>query len=303
MLNILKKFFLITSLIFYALTLYSFFYANSTIFIIFFVLHSIAILIFALITVTGKEDNSEEINEYIERIQNIKAQWRDETDSLKKELSKKSDSSTTLEEQVVADNLKIVELNETIESLKTKLAEAADAVSSDMINVETNLSEDISVIPPFLPERATTSTVNIIDVAKSVANEYHDPAVKAGVSVTISSTEDSLLVKMDHNLVRTLFRNIIDNSIKYMNRHGSLIITISSIGDEVFVVCKDNGDGLSVDETKHIFELNYQGSNRISGNGLGLFQAKAIVTYYGGTIYAKSNNGTGMGIYIQLPNT
>ena len=42
---------------------------------------------------------------------------------------------------------------------------------------------------------------------------------------------------------------------------------------------------------------------RISGNGLGLTQAKAIVEYYGGTIYAKSNTGNGMGIYIQLPTT
>lgn len=64
---------------------------------------------------------------------------------------------------------------------------------------------------------------------------------------------------------------------------------------------KDNGAGLPAQETTHIFELNYQGSNRISGNGLGLAQAKAIVEYYGGTIYAKSSAGCGMAIYIQLP--
>lgn len=49
-------------------------------------------------------------------------------------------------------------------------------------------------------------------------------------------------------------------------------------------------------------ELNFQGSNRLSGNGLGLAQARAIVEYYGGTIYAKSTQGGGMGIYIQLPS-
>ena len=51
-----------------------------------------------------------------------------------------------------------------------------------------------------------------------------------------------------------------------------------------------------------MFELNYQGSNMISGTGLGLAQAKAIVEHYGGTIYARSPKGTGMGIYIQFPN-
>ena len=80
-----------------------------------------------------------------------------------------------------------------------------------------------------------------------------------------------------------------------------MVITISTIGDDVFIIFKDTGEGLADTETDHIFELNFQGSNRISGNGLGLYQAKAIVNYYGGTIYAKSHFGGGMGIYIQLP--
>ncbi len=100
-----------------------------------------------------------------------------------------------------------------------------------------------------------------------------------------------------------MFRNIIDNSIKYMQTEGSLVITISAIEDDIFIVLKDTGKGLDESETKHIFELNYQGSNRISGNGLGLTQAKAIVEHYGGTIYARSPAGSGMGIYIQLPTT
>ena len=108
-------------------------------------------------------------------------------------------------------------------------------------------------------------------------------------------------MRADPNRIITLFRNIIDNSIKYMKRAGSLVITISTIGDDIFIVLKDTGEGLNEDETKHIFELNFQGSNRISGNGLGLAQAKAIVESYGGTIYAKSTEGKGMGIYIQLP--
>ena len=100
-----------------------------------------------------------------------------------------------------------------------------------------------------------------------------------------------------------MFRNIIDNSIKYMKKAGTLVVTISTIEDDIFIVLKDTGNGLPENETKHIFELNFQGSNRISGNGLGLTQAKAIVEHYGGTIYARSPKGSGMGIYIQLPTT
>jgi signal transduction histidine kinase len=86
-----------------------------------------------------------------------------------------------------------------------------------------------------------------------------------------------------------------------MQKSGVLVITISNIGTDIFIVLKDNGLGLNETETGHIFELNYQGSNRISGNGLGLAQSKAIVDCYGGTIFAKSTHNQGMGIYIQLP--
>ena len=58
---------------------------------------------------------------------------------------------------------------------------------------------------------------------------------------------------------------------------------------------------LNEEETTHIFELNFQGSNRVSGNGLGLTQSKMIVEAFGSTIYAKSSPENGMAIYIQLP--
>ena len=80
-----------------------------------------------------------------------------------------------------------------------------------------------------------------------------------------------------------------------------MIITISLLGDDIFLILKDTGNGLSEEETTHVFELNFQGSNRVSGNGLGLTQTKMIVEAFGGTIYAKSSPGNGMAIYIQLP--
>ncbi|MBQ8490106.1 MAG: hypothetical protein IJ535_10045 [Pseudobutyrivibrio sp.] len=302
MFDIFKKFLLVSALIFYVITLFSFFSGDSTVFLFFFILHSITLMLFALFSNLKKDTSEEDAEEYVERIQNIKTQWREETESLKKQLNEKIDSTTSLEEQIVSDNMEIVKLKEKIDELNQAIDDAKKAA----IETKSNANEDelaLSVLPSYLPEKSMSTTINIIDVAKAVAKEFHDDAIKAGLTLTVSSTEESLLVKADANLIRILFRNIIDNSIKYMNRRGSLIITISSVADDIFVVCKDNGDGLAPEETKHIFELNYQGSNRISGNGLGLFQAKAIVTYYGGTIYAKSNSGAGMGIYIQLPTT
>ena len=104
----------------------------------------------------------------------------------------------------------------------------------------------------------------------------------------------------DYKYIKTLFINLLDNSIKYSKPNGRIVITISNIGDSIFIVFKDSGNGIPVGNLENLFELNYQGTNALSGSGLGLAQAKAIVNHYNGTIAAK--NDSGMGIYIQFPN-
>ncbi len=290
MLSTAQKTTLACSIICYALTLYSFFRMDSWIFLIFFIMHSIFLILFSYLCYRNpKEEDTVDTDAIIASLNN-------ELRRLKDEVSEKDAELNTLKEQVASITFEKSANDEETVRLKAELEELKAAP-------EVQESDPSSILPQNLSKRSESSTVNIIEVAKSVAREFHDAAAKAGLTINISSVDENLLVKADQNLLRILFRNIVDNSIKYMGRHGSLIITVSAVGDDIFVVLKDTGDGLSADETKHIFELNYQGSNRISGNGLGLYQAKAIVEYYGGTIYAKSNAGKGMGVYIQLPTT
>lgn len=160
---------------------------------------------------------------------------------------------------------------------------------------------DVRLKGLLLPEHEEPIQLDMIHACNSVIDEMRADCQKSGISIVLSTDCETLPVRADASFIRIMFRNIIDNSIKYMGRNGSLVITVSNIGEDIFIVLKDNGEGLSLTETEHIFELNYQGSNRVSGNGLGLTQAKAIVDYYGGIIYAKSGAGKGMAIYIQLP--
>ncbi len=298
MLTIRQRNLLIAAFVCYVLSILFLLFLPRWTFMIPFVVHSVLLLLFAYSIVTEHSETDGEVDELNERIVSVKREWRMDTDRLKEEIDEQEKAVTLLQEELTAANMKNAELIEKIDALELAVAQKKDTKKTESEEGEFDVS---SVLPQYLPERSESTTVNIIEVAKSVAREFHDDAAKAGLNIQISSGEENLLVRGDQNLLRILFRNIVDNSIKYMNRHGSLIITVSSIGDDIFVVCKDTGEGLSSDETEHIFELNYQGSNRISGNGLGLFQAKAIVSFYGGTIYAKSRPGSGMGIYIQIP--
>jgi len=145
------------------------------------------------------------------------------------------------------------------------------------------------------------SEVNIVEVTSDIMDEFESFASKMEILIRMIAAKNVVPVMADRNHLRIMLRNIMDNSLKYMNKSGVLVVTISEVDDYVFIVCKDDGMGLSEEETEHVFELNFQGSNRISGNGLGLAQAKAIVDYYNGDISARSTEGCGMAIYIKLP--
>ena len=237
----------------------------------------------------SNENTSNELKEkYISEIKGLKIAMEDQRDSYETQLDELEQKLSVAETETNALKQKIEELTGLgSEEAIRKAFEKKDAAASILPKMTGNGSE----------------TIDIVGAARSVADELKYAASTAGMRIQVSSSDDHILVKADAGLIRVLLRNIVDNSIKYMRRQGTLVITLSTIADDLFVVLKDNGEGLSESETEHIFELNYQGSNRISGNGLGLAQAKAVVEYYGGNIYAKSSPGGGMGIYIQLPTT
>ncbi|MCR5467321.1 MAG: HAMP domain-containing histidine kinase [Lachnospiraceae bacterium] len=174
-------------------------------------------------------------------------------------------------------------------------------ITSDEKDEETADALAASILPRGEGDDAIKQTLDITKVIKEAAHDFRAAAVNAGVEIRVIEPAEPMYVSAAPIMLRTMFRDIIDNAVKYMKRSGSLQVTIANLDDDIFVAMKDNGEGLSESETVHIFELNYQGSNRISGNGLGLAQVKAIVDYYGGMIYAKSSPGRGMGIYLHLP--
>ncbi len=260
--------------------------------VILFLLHSLCLMFLAFIFSTERTNEEEELEKERE-LSDLREQVENEKNLMKKALDAREGEL----------NEKIAELNR----LKDDVAQKDEALSNLKNEVKT-AKEELSGLKgvgnEFLPP-ATDKPVllDIIKIIKETADELSSAAKKAGLTVRISSNEESVFVKAQASRLRIMFRNIIDNSIKYMNRSGSLVITVSVLEDDIFIVLKDTGEGLSEEETEHIFELNFQGSNRISGNGLGLTQAKAIVEYYGGTIYGRSTPNKGMGIYIQLPSS
>ena len=259
--------------------------------IILFLLHSLCLMLLAFAYSVEKREDDEaikreqELTEEKERVESEKELMKKALDAREGELNEKIEELQKLRDDTA-------EKDEALSELRDKIKVARDELDEIRVN---NGNE---FLPPADDKPVMLDLVRLLNETSA---EFAEDAKKVGLTIRVSSSEESVFVKAQASRLRIMFRNIIDNSIKYMNRAGSLVITISMLEDDIFIVLKDTGAGLPEEETEHIFELNFQGSNRISGNGLGLTQAKAIVEYYGGTIYGRSMPDKGMGIYIQLP--
>lgn len=190
-------------------------------------------------------------------------------------------------EQITRRLEKLTQENET---LTGQLAEAKRGKADAVMRKE---AESI------LPHEEALTQLDLVAVSSDVMAKMENACREAGIRLCLSCSKETLPYRADERYIRLILQNIIDNAIKYMQRNGSLVITISHLGNSIFFAFKDDGMGLSPKETAHVFELNYQGTNKKSGNGLGLAQVRAVVCHLGGTVYARSTDG--MGIYIELP--
>lgn len=109
---------------------------------------------------------------------------------------------------------------------------------------------------------------------------------------------------VDPERIRELTDNLIENSLKY-TKEGSIDVTLGANKDILQIDIKDTGMGISVENSKHLFEKFYRvdstDTREISGTGLGLYICKQIVDLYRGKLWVDSILGEGSTFHIQLP--
>ena len=145
------------------------------------------------------------------------------------------------------------------------------------------------------------SEIDLMDLVRQAAADIRTAAAEQGVSVQVVSQEDHLMVQVDSYLMNRVLFNLLENAVKYMGRPGSVTIRVVRKGEQVDIQVRDDGMGLPEEETAHIFEANFQGSNHVRGQGYGLYLVKRTVEAHGGAISAQSGLGRGMGITLTLP--
>ncbi len=128
---------------------------------------------------------------------------------------------------------------------------------------------------------------------------------RIGIVHQITVEFDNLTINGDRSKIETLFRNIIENAVKYSDQEKPVIITSSEVDGGVTVSVRDHGIGIKQEDLDRIFEPFYRTdlsrSRETGGFGLGLSIAKKISAAHGGKIWAQSS-GDGTVIHIFFPD-
>jgi len=109
------------------------------------------------------------------------------------------------------------------------------------------------------------------------------------------------LVSVDHEQIRRVLINLIDNAIEAMDRRGVIDIETQHQEAEhvVRIVVADDGPGIPPAEREKLFLPYYSTKQR--GSGLGLAIVRRIVAEHGGSIDVTDNVPRGTRFAIELP--
>jgi two-component system sensor histidine kinase BaeS len=135
---------------------------------------------------------------------------------------------------------------------------------------------------------------------------YRTEFGRKGIRITRNfSGEREILVFADRERLNQLFTNVLENSLRYTDRGGELVIGLTSTEGQVTIEFQDSTPAVPEGELDRLFERLYrvEGSrNRTSGGaGLGLAICKKIVEAHEGTISAHPSPLGGLLIKITLP--
>lgn len=145
--------------------------------------------------------------------------------------------------------------------------------------------------------------VRLERLAREVADEMQ---VLSNIhNIVLDFPADFPLVDADPVRLKQVFRNIINNAIKYSPEGGLVVIHGQERPPDVVISIADQGVGISPEDLIPLFEKYFRVKSptgyHIPGTGLGLPVARAIIEAHGGRIWVESKVGAGTTLYFSLP--
>jgi len=266
----------------------------------------------------------------------------DEVKDLTLAFNKMAESLKDREEKLRTANMELENINASLEKLNRNYLDMLSFVSHELKNTlgviyTSARALDTGIVGPLTEsqsslvgnisrsiETAVKMTRNYLDLARiekgelrmeprqvDIASQVVQPVVK-DVLPLIENREmrienhlpDGLLVEGDVDLLRLVYKNLLDNAAKYGNRGGVIRLGSTREGDVYTFEVWNEGQGLSREKLERLFGKFvrlHRESDTARSTGLGLFITKSILEMHCGKIWADSKESEGISFFFTLP--
>ncbi len=151
----------------------------------------------------------------------------------------------------------------------------------------------------FKPEK-----IDLQEIVQGIIGFLKSSAHLKNISLSYSST-NLVAPYADLNMLQTILRNLISNSIKFTNPGGFVKVCAVSNHYMVEVIVEDNGVGMTKEKQDKLFRtdsiVTTIGTANERGSGLGLIFCQEFVEKHGGKIWVESEPDKGSKFHFTLP--
>lgn len=173
-------------------------------------------------------------------------------------------------------------------------SELVDIIFKESRRLKDFLTEFLDTMKPYEKIRTRVDFAEIIRNSLSLLGHS-----RKNIQIKGNFQDASAIVYGDERHLRTIFWNLVMNSLKAMPDGGVLEVDIQNRERDVKVYVRDSGIGMDNEELQRIFEPFY--SNFGDGYGIGMSLVWKLVSEIEGKIDIESSKGKGTEVVITLP--
>jgi signal transduction histidine kinase len=192
-----------------------------------------------------------------------------------------------------------------LQLLRNKLAEQEPDTRRHMDIIDSEIRRLDRVVQTLVdftrPRDLRLEEVDLRRLMEDVAQLAAPDAEQHGVTIERHMPDQRLAIKVDADLMKQAFLNVVLNGVQAMPAGGALTISARRENNMVVAEIQDQGGGIPQDLHEKIFELYF--TTKKDGSGIGLAQTYQILQWHYGSVDFESVDGTGAIFRFHIPTT
>jgi len=121
-----------------------------------------------------------------------------------------------------------------------------------------------------------------------------------------SLADTNIYITADENMIKTVIRNLVSNSIKFTPANGQITLDVSIQQSKIEITIADTGVGIPEENLNKLFRIDTKittiGTAKENGSGLGLLLCKEFIEKHNGKIWVESIVGKGSKFTFIIPH-